>query len=56
VPREFFDAYVEVRPLAEGWWDRLELLTIRQIMAVLAFFGNQYNTVKELRGVLDKFG
>jgi fructosamine-3-kinase len=56
VPREFFDAYIEVNPLAEGWWERLELLYIRQIMAVLAFFGNQYNTVQELRDVLDKFG
>jgi fructosamine-3-kinase len=56
VPRAFFDAYVEVRPLAEGWWERLELLYLRQIMAVLAFFGNQYNTVQELRGVLDTFG
>lgn len=56
VPREFFDAYVEVNPLADGWWERLELLYLRQIMAVLAFFGDQYNTVQELRGVLDKFG
>jgi fructosamine-3-kinase len=56
VPRAFFDAYNEVNPLAEGWWERLELLYLRQIMAVLAFFGNQYNTVQELRGVLDKFG
>lgn len=55
VPRRFFDAYIEVHPLAEGWWDRLELLYIRQIMAVIAFFGNQYNTVQELRDLLDKF-
>ena len=56
VPRAFFDAYNEVNPLAEGWWERLELLYLRQIMAVLAFFGNQYNTVQELRGLLDRFG
>ena len=56
VPRAFFDAYNELNPLAEGWWERLELLYLRQIMAVLAFFGDQYNTVQELRGLLDKFG
>ncbi len=55
VPRQFFDAYIEVNPLTEGWWERLELLYIRQIMAVLAFFGNQYNTVQELRDVCAKF-
>ncbi|MBX3065349.1 MAG: fructosamine kinase family protein [Anaerolineae bacterium] len=55
VPRRFYDAYNEVNPLVAGWWDRLELLYIRQIMAVIAFFGNQYNTVQELRDLLDKF-
>jgi fructosamine-3-kinase len=55
VPRLFYDAYIDVNPLAEGWWDRLELLYIRQIMAVLAFFGNEYNTVQQLRDLLGKF-
>jgi fructosamine-3-kinase len=55
VPRRFFDAYFEVHPLTEGWWERLELLYIRQIMAVLAFFGNQFNTVQELRDLCAKF-
>lgn len=56
VPRRFFDAYNEVNPLPAGWWDRLELLYIRQIMAVLAFFGNQFNTLADLRAVIAKFG
>jgi fructosamine-3-kinase len=55
VPPVFYDAYNEVNPLATGWWDRLELLTIRQCMAVLAFFGNAYNTLAELRAILAKF-
>lgn len=55
VPRLFYDAYIEVNPLAEGWWERLELLYIRQLMAVIAFFGNKYNTVQQLRDLLDKF-
>jgi|SRR5579859_4094107 len=56
VPHIFFDAYNEVKPLHEGWWDRLELLTIRQLMAVIAFFGNEYNTVEQLHHLLRKFG
>jgi len=55
VPIRFFEAYNEVNPLQEGWWERLELLTIRQLMAVIAFFGNQYNTLEELRGAIKKF-
>ena len=55
VPRRFYDAYIEVNPLTDGWWERLELLSIRQLLAVIAFFGNQYNTVQQLRDLLDKF-
>jgi fructosamine-3-kinase len=55
VPSSFFDAYNEVNPLEDGWWERLELLFIRQHMAVLAFFGNQYNTLDELRAIIAKF-
>lgn len=55
VPRTFFAAYNEVNPLQEGWWERLELLTIRQHMALLAFFGNKYNTLEQLRAVINKF-
>jgi len=56
VPPIFYEAYNEVNPLAPGWQERLELLTIRQCMAVLAFFGNAFNTLEELRGVMAKFG
>lgn len=45
----------EANSLYEGWWERLELLYIRQHMAVLAFFGNQYNTLQQLRDVISKF-
>jgi fructosamine-3-kinase len=55
VPLIFYEAYNEVNPLAPGWQERLELLTIRQCMAVLAFFGNAFNTLEELRGVIAKF-
>lgn len=56
VPQVFYDAYNEVNPLAAGWWERLELLYIRQLMALNAFFGNQYDTLGQLRAVMAKFG
>lgn len=55
VSQAFYDAYNEVNPLEPGWWERLELLQIRQCMAVLAFFGNIYNTLDELRAIVAKF-
>lgn len=56
VPPVFFEAYNEINPLEAGWWERLELLMIRQHMAVLAFFGNQFNTLQDLRAAIAKFG
>lgn len=56
VQQVFYDAYNEVNPLAPGWWERLELLYIRQLMAVTAFFGNQFNTLEQLRAIIAKFG
>jgi fructosamine-3-kinase len=55
VSDDFYAAYNEVNPLDKGWWERFELLYIRQIMAVLAFFGNKYNTLAQLRELLIKF-
>ena len=55
VTAEFYAAYNEIHPLAPGWWERLELLYVRQQMAVLAFFGNQYGTLAQLRALLDKY-
>jgi fructosamine-3-kinase len=55
VTDDFYAAYNEVNPLVDGWWERLELLTIRQLVAVLAFFGDQYNTLAQLRELIDKY-
>ena len=56
VPRPFFDAYNEINPLEAGWWDRLELLYIREYLAVIALFGNDFNTLESLRRIITKFG
>ncbi len=55
VPRTFFDAYVEVNPLAPGWWERLEILYIREILSVIAHFGNRGDALANLRAILAKF-
>jgi fructosamine-3-kinase len=55
VTEDFYAAYNEVNPLEKGWWERLELLYIRQQVAVLAFFGNRYNTLAQLRETIEKY-
>lgn len=55
VTDDFYAAYNEVNPLDKGWWERLELLYIRQQVAVLAFFGNRYDTLAQLRETVKKF-
>ena len=55
IPRSFFDAYVEVNPLAEGWWDRLEILFVREILSMIAHFGDRYDALAKLRVILDKY-
>ncbi|MEP7292193.1 MAG: fructosamine kinase family protein, partial [Chloroflexota bacterium] len=54
-PQAFYDAYTEVRPLDEGWWERLELLYIREYLSIIAHFGNRYAVVEKLRALLTKF-
>ncbi len=55
VPKVFFDAYVEVNPLNEGWWERLELLYLREILSVIAHFGNRHDALGQLRAIIAKF-
>jgi fructosamine-3-kinase len=56
VPMRFFEAYNEVNPLNDGWWDRLEILYVREILSMIAHFGDYGNvTLAKLRAVLDKF-
>lgn len=55
VPEIFFAAYQELHPLEPGWWDRLELLYLREILSMIAHFGNQYNSLDKLRAVVATF-
>lgn len=55
ISSRFFDAYVEVRPLETGWWDRLELFYLRELLSMIAHFGNRYNSLEQLRVIVAKF-
>jgi fructosamine-3-kinase len=54
-PAAFYDAYTDVRPLEPGWQERLELLYLREILSVVAHFGNRHNSVEQFRTIVAKF-
>jgi len=39
-PDRFFDAYHEVHPASPGWRERMKLLHLRELLSVLAHFGD----------------
>jgi fructosamine-3-kinase len=51
----FFDAYREVRPLLPGWERRLRLLQVRELLSMIAHYGDAYGTVHKLRALFDEF-
>jgi fructosamine-3-kinase len=55
VPEAFFDGYQEIRPLADGWRQRMPLLHLREILSVVAHFGDRYGSVQRVREILDRF-
>lgn len=55
ISQRFFDAYVEVRPLETGWWERLELFYVREFLSMIAHFGNRYNSLEPFREIVAKF-
>jgi len=56
VPEELFDAYIETNPLEAGWRERLEVLSIRELLAMTAHVGNTYGTVEKVYALLGKYG
>jgi fructosamine-3-kinase len=55
IPDTFYAAYNEVNPLAEGWWERLEILYIREYLSMVAHLGNWGDMLQRIRALLDKF-
>ncbi|MEI7833176.1 MAG: fructosamine kinase family protein [bacterium] len=55
IPEAFFAAYQEVNPLPEGWWERLDLFTIKEHMSMIAHFGDKHGNVGKVRELLARF-
>lgn len=48
-PQPFWNAYVEARPLHDGWRNRLGLYQLKELLALIEQFGNTHNSLTELR-------
>ncbi len=44
VPRRLLDAYVEVRPLDDGWADRVALWQLYPLLVHTVLFGGTYRS------------
>lgn len=55
-PDRFYGAYADIRPLDGDWRARMPLLHLRELLSLLAHFGNdQWDIVGQIRDVLRKF-
>jgi fructosamine-3-kinase len=53
MPEQFYAAYAEIRPLDDGWRDRMPLLHLRELLSLLAHFGNDHRDIAgEIRQVV----
>ena len=55
IPDNLYDAYQEVRPLADGWRDRLPLLHLREHLCVTAHFTDSATAVEKIHATLAHF-
>ncbi|HVV23386.1 MAG TPA: fructosamine kinase family protein [Pseudonocardiaceae bacterium] len=56
VPDRFYEAYGDIRPLDPDWRDRMPLLHLRELLSLLAHFGNdRWDLVGQIRDVLRTF-
>lgn len=54
-PARFFDAYHEVRPLDQGWRDRMPVVFLREVLSTLAHEGDRWGALDYVREVLRPF-
>ncbi|WP_411139640.1 fructosamine kinase family protein [Streptomyces sp. x-80] len=52
IPEPFFTAYREIRPLTDGWRERMRLLHLREHLSVLAHFGADRDHIDAIRHIL----
>jgi fructosamine-3-kinase len=55
VPEEFFAAYHEVRPPVGDWRARMDLLNLRELLCIVAHFGDEFDAVQRVRDVVKRF-
>jgi fructosamine-3-kinase len=56
VPDRFYSAYADIRPLDDGWRERMPLLHLRELLSLLAHFGNdRWDITGRIRRVLAEF-
>ena len=55
-PDRFYEAYADIRPLDAGWRERMPLLHLRELLSLLAHFGNgRWDLVGQIREVIRTF-
>jgi fructosamine-3-kinase len=56
LPERFYEAYADVRPLEGDWRERMPLLHLRELLSLLAHFGNdRWDLVGQIRDVIRTF-
>jgi fructosamine-3-kinase len=56
MPEQFYAAYHEIRPLDDEWRERMPLLHLRELLSLLAHFGNDRRDIAgEIRDVVHAF-
>ncbi|MBC7782716.1 MAG: fructosamine kinase family protein [Burkholderiales bacterium] len=55
VPDSFYDAYIEVNPLETGWESRLPLYELKEMLGLIAQFGDEHEMVSPLRQLIRRF-
>ncbi|MGP3969453.1 fructosamine kinase family protein [Streptomyces sp. 6N223] len=51
----FFAAYAELRPLGEGWRERMEVLHLRELLSTLAHAGDRWGALDHVRRITVRY-
>ena len=56
LPDRFYSAYAEIRPLDDGWRERMPLLHLRELLSLLAHFGTgRWDVTGQIREIVRTF-
>jgi fructosamine-3-kinase len=51
----FFAAYAELRPLGDGWRERMEVLHLRELLSTLAHEGDRWGALEHVRRITARY-